>query len=175
MAKSGCIGAENAFLVPLPPAFNDLSLSNGFTITNVPSVHHSRAIITIHYCMCNLRCGIYSLLLFATHELGAEYRQRSGTTWIQNGGNVQRIKSWTSHWGYRHTDLEIQIFSGIFRYLLSPTKIRTSVTSIIWWDTYMSQCNINTCCSISIIFSISHFVNTPGSAPPTHTFLFFSI
>ena len=48
----------------ITPGYHDPSLSNGFPVTNVPSVHHSRAIIMVHYCMCNLGFGIYSFLLF---------------------------------------------------------------------------------------------------------------
>lgn len=48
----------------ITPSYHDPSLSNGFTVTNVPSVHHLRAIIMGHYCICNLRYGIYSLQLF---------------------------------------------------------------------------------------------------------------
>lgn len=42
---------------------HDPSLSNGYTVTNVPSVRHLRAIILVHSCMYNLRYGIYSFLL----------------------------------------------------------------------------------------------------------------
>lgn len=63
-------------LSAITPSYHDPSLSNGFTVTNVPSVRHLRAITMVHYCMCNLRYGIYSFLLLSHMHMHWEHIKR---------------------------------------------------------------------------------------------------
>lgn len=71
---------------------HDPSLSNGFTVTNVPSVRHLRAIILLYSSTCNLRYGIYSFLLLSlTHTCAGSMSRETPT---QQSTAWQSLKSW---------------------------------------------------------------------------------
>lgn len=113
----------------ITPCSQDLSLSNGFTVTNVPSVRHLRAIIMIHYCMRNLRYGMNRCPLFPpqTHcsIAGDTPTQQS----INKGQELHVSKmvemEQTADGGKGTLTLKFKYF--ICQYILSPTIITTNM------------------------------------------------
>lgn len=152
MSKSGCIGAENALLVPLPPAimtplYQMVSEWQMFPLCVIwEPLSWSIIVCAIWDVAFTASSFFYFYFLHIhTHKLGAcqeihLHKQRSGFTWIQNSEYVPNIECFQDNdvKAIQNT-LASDDYDGTFTSrsqhleLLSTPHAIFSQDKIIWW------------------------------------------